>query len=267
RVAIKLLRPDVESQQLRERFLKERQILASLQHPGIARLLDAGETSDRTPYLVMDYVDGVQIDVRARQLDLRATLDLFLRVCDAVSHAHHRLIIHRDLKPSNILVDASGQPKLLDFGIAKLLDDSGNRTLTIERVLTPNYASPEQIGGNAESTATDIYSLGAVLHRILKGHTPNEPAGSITNLPADLESILRKALRTEPDERYSSVEAFADDIRAFLDWRPVQARSGDTWYRTRKFLRRYWAPVSVTVLVIAGLIAGLYIVKRERDIA
>jgi serine/threonine protein kinase len=266
-VAIKFLRDDVHRPAWRDRFLKERQLLSYLNHPSIAHLIDAGKTKDGHPYLVMEYVDGIPIDEYTANMELRDQLSLFVRVCGAVSHAHHRLIIHRDLKPSNILVDTSGQPKLLDFGIAKLLDDSGNRTLTIERVLTPNYASPEQIDGNAESTATDIYSLGAVLHKILKGHTPNEPAVSKTNLPADLESILRKALRTEPDERYASVEAFADDVQAFLDWRPVQARSGDTWYRTQKFLRRYWLPVGATVLLIAGLAAGLYIVNRERSIA
>jgi serine/threonine protein kinase len=264
-VAIKLLRTDIHRPAWRDRFLKERQFLAYLNHPAIAHLIDAGTTKEGHPYLVMEYVDGIPIDEYTAGMDLQDQLSLFLRVCDGVSHAHHRLIIHRDLKPSNILVDASGQPKLLDFGIAKLIDENKNRTLTIERVLTPNYASPEQIEGKADSTATDVYSLGAVLHKILKGHTPNESAESKTNLPADLESILRKALRTEPDERYSSVEAFADDIRAFLDWRPVRARSGDTWYRTRKFLRRYWMPVGATVLVIAGLAAGLYIVNRERS--
>jgi serine/threonine protein kinase len=266
-VAIKFLRDDVQRPAWRERFLKERQLLAYLNHPSIAHLIDAGKTKDGHPYLVMEYVDGIPIDEYSEGMELRDQLSLFLRVCDGVSHAHHRLIIHRDLKPSNILVDASGQPKLLDFGIAKLIDENRNRTLTIERVLTPNYASPEQIEGHADSTATDVYSLGAVLHKILKGHTPNESPESKTNLPADLESILRKALRTEPNERYSSVEAFADDIRAFLDWRPVQARSGDTWYRTRKFLRRYWIPVSATAIVIAGLAAGLYLVNRERSLA
>ena len=266
-VAIKFLRDDVQRPAWRERFLKERQLLAYLNHPSIAHLIDAGKTKDGHPYLVMEYVDGIPIDEYTAGMELRDQLSLFLRVCGGVSHAHHRLIIHRDLKPSNILVDASGQPKLLDFGIAKLIDENRNRTLTIERVLTPNYASPEQIEGNADSTATDVYSLGAVLHKILKGHTPNESAESKTNLPADLESILRKALRTEPDERYSSVEAFADDVRAFLDWLPVQARSGDTWYRTRKFLRRYWIPVGATAMVIAGLAAGLYLVNRERSLA
>jgi tetratricopeptide (TPR) repeat protein/tRNA A-37 threonylcarbamoyl transferase component Bud32 len=267
KVAIKSLRTDIGRPAWRDRFLKERQLLSYLNHPSIAHLIDAGHTSDGRPYLVMEYVDGIPIDEYSSKMELRQQLALFLLVCDGVSHAHHKLIIHRDLKPSNILVDKSGQPKLLDFGIAKLLDDTKDRTLTVERMLTPNYASPEQLQGAAESTVTDVYSLGAVLHKMLAGHSPNEQSESRKSLPADIEFILRKALRTEPEERYASVEAFANDIRAFLDWQPVRARSGDTWYRTRKFLRRYWLPVSATVLMVAGLSAGLYAVNRERRIA
>jgi tetratricopeptide (TPR) repeat protein len=215
----------------------------------------------------MEYVEGIPIDEYSANMELRDRLILLLRVCEGVSHAHHRLIIHRDLKPTNILVDSSGQPKLLDFGIAKLLAESRDRTQTAERMLTPNYASPEQISGTPETTATDVYSLGAVLHKILRGYSPNEePQSTPPPVPRDVEFILRKALRAEPEERYISVEAFANDIRAFLGWQPVEARSGDTWYRTRKFLRRYWVPVCATVLLIAGLSAGLYAVNRERKI-
>jgi serine/threonine protein kinase len=267
KVAIKLLRTDIQRPTWRDRFLKERQLLAYLNHPSIVHLIDAGHTTDDRPYLVMEYVNGIPIDEYTANMDVRDCLSLFLQVCDGVSHAHHRLIIHRDLKPSNILVDESGQPKILDFGIAKLLDDTANRTQTVERLLTPNYASPEQLHGTADTTATDVYSLGAVLHTILTGNSPNELVASNRSLPSDLVYVLSKALRTEPNERYVSVEAFANDIRAFLDWRPVQARSGDMWYRTRKFLRRYWVPVCATVLVIAGLSAGLYAVNRERAIA
>jgi serine/threonine protein kinase len=266
-VAIKFLRTDIQRPAWRERFLKERQLLSYLNHSSIAHLIDAGHTKDGRPYLVMEYVDGVPIDEYASSMDINEQLRLFLNVCDAVSYAHRRLIIHRDLKPSNILVDRSGQPKLLDFGIAKLLDDNRNRTLTIERLLTPNYASPEQLQGIEQTTATDVYSLGAVLHKILLGTSPNEPAKAKSTLPSDVDYILRKALRAEPEERYGSVDAFADDIRAFLDWRPVQARSGDVWYRTRKFLRRYWVPVTAALLVSAGLSIGLYIANRERQIA
>lgn len=196
KVAIKLLRSDSSLPAWRDHFLIERQRLADLDHPAIARLLDAGHTADRRPYLVMEYVDGVTIDQYAERLDLRARLRLFLRVCSGVSHAHRHLIIHRDLKPSNILVDSSGQPKLLDFGIAKLLD------------------------APMDSTAADIYSLGAVLHRVLTG--PQE-----TKLPRDIEFVLRKALHDEPEERYASVDAFADDIRAFLANFPSESRLSD----------------------------------------
>jgi serine/threonine protein kinase len=287
RVAIKLMQPGASRRSFRLRFLRERQILASLQHPGIARLLDAGETEQGKPYLVMDYVDGVPIDVYARDLELRGKLRLFLKVCDAVSYAHRQLIIHRDLKPSNILVDGSGEAKLLDFGIAKILDASTDQTRTQERFLTPEYASPEQVRGGAQSTATDVYSLGAVLYRLLTGQPPHEfpdPAREAVDrtictteplpasrrnaaLPRDLDFIVLKALRKEPEHRYSSVEAMANDIRAFLEWRPIRARSGNAWYRTRKFVRRYRAVVTAAALTIAGLSVGLYAANRERLIA
>ena len=287
RVAIKLLCRGVPRASLRSRFLQERQILAWLQHPGIARLLDVGETAEGRPYLVMDYIDGVPIDVYSRKLDLRGKLRLFLGVCDAVAYAHRNLIIHRDIKPSNILVDGGGQPKLLDFGIAKILDAATDQTRTQERLLTPDYASPEQVRGAAQSTATDIYSLGAVLYRLLTGQSPHafpnrtteaidaaicttEPAPARRlnpELPADLDFILLKALRKEPEERYTTVEQFADDLRAFLESRPVRARSGNFWYRSRKFARRYWMPVSAAAVVILSLAAGLYIAERQRAIA
>jgi tetratricopeptide (TPR) repeat protein len=287
RVAVKVIRAGADQPAWRDRFLKERQLLANLNHPSIAHILDAGHSRDSGPYLVMEYVDGVSIDVYCATLDLRDKLTLFLRVCDGVSHAHRHLIIHRDLKPSNILVDASGQPKLLDFGIAKLLSDTGDPTQTVERRLTPNYASPEQLRGAIQTTATDVYSLGAVLYKLLTGRSPHDsvaeasqamevmtgtkaiPASSRLNpdLPSDIDYILRKALRHEPEERYASVDAFANDVRAFLDWRPVQARSGDVWYRTRRFLRRYWLPVMAATITIAGLSLGLYTANRERAIA
>ena len=213
----------------------------------MAHLLDAGRTSDGRPYLAMEYVDGVPIDQYSAGRDLREQLALFLRVCVGVAHAHRHLVIHRDLKPSNILVDASGQPKLLDFGIAKLLDDTVERTQTVERLLTPNYASPEQMRGAIQTTATDIYSLGAILYKLVTGRSPHESEDGALNpiaviagpqaiqpakrwnpdLPTDIDCILQKALRQEPEERYASVEAFAEDVRAFLDSRPVQARSGN----------------------------------------
>ncbi len=286
-VAVKLVGSQSHRPVRPDRFLKERQFLASLHHPSIVHVIDAGHTADGRPYLVMEYVDGIPIDVYARELTVRDCLTLFLRVCDGVSHAHHRLIIHRDLKPTNILVDVSGQPKLLDFGIAKLLDQTGDPTQTVERLLTPNYASPEQLRGASQTIATDVYSLGAVLYKLLTGRSPHEsdtntsqafeviagtrkiPLASRLNprLSTDIDYILQKALRHEPEERYPSVEAFANDIRAFLESRPVQARSGNAWYRTRRFLRRYRVPVAAAIITIAGLSLGLYIANQQRIIA
>ena len=287
KVAIKLLRADADRPTWRERFLRERQLLAYLNHPSIARLLDAGHTKDGRPYLVMEHVEGVTIEEYAASLDLQSKLELFLLVCDGVAHAHRHLIIHRDLKPSNILVDASGHPKLLDFGIAKLLDVTADATGTIDRLLTPTYASPEQLRGDVQTTATDVYSLGAVLYRLLTGRSPRELTsdpvawnqqitrdGDITaptqlnpTLPRDIDYILRKALRHEPSERYGSVDAFRDDICAVLEARPVQARSGDTWYRARKFLRRYRIAIIVATITIVSLLLGLQIANRQRTIA
>ena len=201
----------------------------------------------------------------------------FCRVCDAVSYAHRHLVIHRDIKPSNILVDASGQPKLLDFGIAKLLDAPGDRTETIDRFLTPNYASPEQLRGRGATRPppTSTRSVwcstrSSPASRRARPAVTRRPTHSIhvpRDLPTDAGYILRKALRAEPSERYASVEAFANDVQAFLEWRPVQARSGDLWYRSRRFLRRYRAAAASMLAVVVALSAGLYAVNRERAVA
>jgi len=269
KVAIKLLTAGSYRQGWRDRFLRERQLLASLSHPSIVHLLDAGHASDGRPYLVMEYVDGSPIDEYAAGVPVDERLSLFLSVCEGVSYAHQRLIIHRDLKPSNILVDRSGHPKVLDFGIAKLLDDAADATQTGDRLMTPAYASPEQRRGVAQTTATDIYSLGAVLYKLLTGQTPGQTPASHLNpsVPRDADYILRKALRDEPEERYGSVEAFAADVRALLASKPVEARSGDAWYRTRKFLQRNRVAATAAVLVIASLSAGLYVANRQRTIA
>jgi len=266
RVAIKVVLSGADLPAFQERFLRERRILASLNHPGIARLLDAGRTGEGQPYLVMEYIDGVSIDTYCSKLDPRSVLALFLPVCAAVSYAHRNLIIHRDLKPSNILIDSSGQPKLLDFGIAKILD-AREETRTVVRILTPEYASPEQMRGEAYSTATDVYSLGAVLRKLLTGNPPGGNAGRPSVIPNDVEAILRKALRSEPEERYATVDALGDDIRSFLENRPVRARAGNAWYHARKFLRRYWIPAIAAGVALAGLSAGLYIANRERIVA
>ena len=272
----------------KERFRREGTILARLTHPNIAQLLDAGVTPAGQPYLVLEYVDGHPIDEHCDReaLDVRARLRLFLDVLAAVGHAHANLIVHRDLKPSNILVDRSGAPKLLDFGIARIVDVTAEPTSTRERLLTPAYASPEQARGLPPATTSDIYSLGAVLYRLLTGRPPHVVPDGATSfdaaicagepapprrvnpaIPVDVDCIVRKALRKEPGERYGSVDAFAEDLRAFLEVRPVKARSGNAWYRTRKFLRRYWMPVAVTALVIGSLAAGFGIVERARAVA
>jgi len=284
-VAIKLLAGGTVRPAWRERFLRERQLLASLNHPAIVRMLDAGRTDDGIPYLVMEYVDGQPLDVYARGISVRERLELFIRVCEAVSYAHQRLIVHRDLKPSNILVDRAGQPKLLDFGIARLLDDNTDQTVTAERVLTPVYASPEQVRGAPQTTATDVYSLGGVLYALLTGRSPgqtdkygvaalgperdNLPRATALNprLPGDVDYVLRRARRYEPEARYASVDALAADVRALIESRPVEARSGDSWYRARKFLRRNRLPIGAAATVLGSLTMGLYVANRQRTIA
>lgn len=287
RVAVKLLRSGVDDPPLRQRFLAERQILAALSHPHIARLLDAGHREDGQPYLVMEYIEGKTIDVYTSGLGLRDQIRLFLKVCAAVGYLHRNLVVHRDLKPANILVNEEGEPKLLDFGIAKMLDLTTDSTVTGMRMLTPDYASPEQVVGGTVSTATDIYSLGAVLYKLLTGASPHQfedssagaiawaisvgritsPAKLMPDLKGDLEMILLKALRREPQERYATIDQFAEDLENYLESRPIRARKGDAWYRTRKFLRRRWLPVAATTLAIAGLSGGVLVANHQRTIA
>src|SRR5580704_5429124 len=193
-VAIKLIRGSASHLLFLDRFLRERQILASLNHPGITRLLDAGHAKSGQPYLVMEYVDGTPIDVYSRSLPLEAKLRLFLLVCDAIAYLHRHLVIHRDLKPSNILVEASGTPKILDFGIAKFLDD-GDGNVTKERMLTPDFASPEQVMGTAKTTATDVYSLGAVLYDMLTGRSPHQTATGQESIEEAICSVDSVPLR------------------------------------------------------------------------
>ena len=288
RAAVKLLSSGgLHDPVMRSRFLQERQILASLTHPNIARLLDAGHLDDGQPFLVMEYVDGQPIDQFAESLSIQRKIELILRVCEAVSYLHRNLVVHRDLKPGNILVTAEGEPKLLDFGIAKILDLAADSTVTGLRMLTPDYASPEQVAGSAISTSSDVYSLGAVVYRLLTGRSPHvigntspgaiaaavvtaevaRPGKLVPAIKGDLEAILLKTLRKEPAERYPSVEHFADDLRAYLDSRPIRARQGDWAYQLRKIARRYWLPASAAAVLVAGLAAGLYTVNRERALA
>ncbi len=287
RVAVKLLRPGADDPALRRRFLAERQILATISHPNIGRLLDAGHREDGQPYLVMEYVEGKPLDVYAAGVGVRRTISLFLKVCDAVGYLHRNLVVHRDLKPANILVTAEGEPKLLDFGIARMLGLRTDSTITSMRLLTPDYASPEQVAGGPVTTATDIYSLGAVLFKLLTGSSPHQfegdsmeaivagiCAGRITPpsrlspaVKGDLEMILMKALRKEPQERYATIEQFCEDLQCYLESGPICARKGDAWYRARKFLRRNWAPALATALVISSLSAGLCLANRQRALA
>lgn len=286
RAAVKLLPQGACGAQI-ERFLQERQILASLAHPNIARMLDAGHLENGQPFLAMEYVEGKPIDVFAAGFSARRKIALFLKVCSAVAYLHRNLVVHRDLKPSNILVTSEGEPKLLDFGIAKMLDISTDLTVTSMRMLTPDYASPEQVTGSRVSTATDIYSLGAVLYHLLTGRQAHEfaertpeaitkavvsreitrPSKWAPELKGDLDFILLKALRKDPQERYGTVEQFAEDLEAFLDSRTVRARSGNGWYKTRKFLRRYWLPLTAAAIVIASLSVALYVANRARAVA
>jgi len=293
-VAIKLVR-GLPSRQLVERFEAERRILATLDHPNIARLLDAGATEDGSPYVVMEYVDGVPIDRYCDEqgLDLRGRLALFLEVCAAVEHAHRGLIVHRDIKPGNILVDGNGTPKLLDFGIAKLLDPAAVdgpavETASAMRLLTPEYASPEQVLGRAITTATDVYSLGVLLYALLAGRLPHrvtserqgeleraicetEPASMAGRVDGELENVVRTALRKEPERRYGSVGRLAEDVRCYLDGRPVSARPATWAYRGRKFVSRNRVAVTVAVAVVSLIAATIgfytYRLAEQRDVA
>ncbi len=280
-VAIKVVRRGMDSGSMLERFRYERQILANLDHPYIARLLDGGSTEDQQPFFVMEFVEGEAVDHYCRQagIGVNEICRLFLRVCEAVGYAHRNLVIHRDLKPSNILVTADGTPKLLDFGVAKLLDTEerqSGETGILQRRLTPEYASPEQVCGQPVNTATDVYSLGAVLYELLTGariheiksNTPSEweqaicrseiarPSSRRRELRGDLDNILLMALRKEPERRYRSVEEFSSDIQRFLEHMPVVARKDSYRYRASKYLRRHRVGIAAAGLVAASLLIG-----------
>jgi serine/threonine-protein kinase len=330
KVAIKVTRGTLGSPEAVERFKRERQILARIEHPNVARLLDGGATEDGLPYLVMEYIEGRPLHAYCdeRQLATAARLKLFLEVCAAVEYAHHKLVVHRDLKPGNILVTADGVPHLLDFGIAKLIDPETGAGAVQATVIafTPWYASPEQVLGEPVTTATDVYSLGVLLYELLTGHGPyrlgtlapvevmravveQEPEppsavvqrtvriagpdggpalrltpGSVSRtregtperlrqkLRGDLDAILMTALRKEPDRRYPSVEAFAQDIRRYLSGHPVGARRDRPLYRAGKWLKRNrWRALAggVILALAAGAAANAVVqsgrVARERD--
>jgi serine/threonine-protein kinase len=297
-VALKVVNAGIVTHELEQRFLRERQILARLEHPRIARLLHGGLTADGHPYLAMQLVEGRPITAWADEtgLGVRGRLDLFLQVCDAVHYAHGRLVVHRDLKPSNIVVTAAGEVCLLDFGIARLLtadDDTTLATRTGYLLLTPEYAAPELLLGESVTTATDVYALGVVLHELLTGRRPQDadvrslvdlmrlakteppPASRVPGLDTarrrqlegDLDAIVAKALRREPDRRYPSVEALADDVRAHLERRPVAARPDSRVYRIGRFVRRNTMAVAASAIAVLALVAGLAVSLRMTAVA
>jgi serine/threonine-protein kinase len=304
-VALKIVRRGLDTGDLTRRFQREEQILASLNHPNIARLYGGAVTPDGVPYFVMEYVEGMRLDdyCLENRLSIRERLALFRKVCGAVAYAHQHLVIHRDIKPGNIRVTAEGEPMLLDFGIAKVLDPAtslgGEQTVTFAAAMTPEYASPEQVRGEAMATTSDVYSLGVVLYRLLTGegpyrtktNRPEEIARAITeqeperpstafkdrnsrsenrdsidsrftihdsrSLRGDLDNIVLRAMRKEPERRYESAAQFSEDIRRYLDGLPVVARK-DTWsYRSAKFVRRNRIAVGAAALVCLALLGGI----------
>ncbi len=307
--AIKLVRPGWDVDELLQRFRGERQILATLNHPNIARLLDGGVSSDGKPYLVLEYVEGSEIGhyCNSQKLGLEARLRLFLTVCDAVSHAHRRLVVHRDLKPSNIMIDGTGQVKLLDFGIAKLIEPEAGIAVSATRMFTPEYAAPEQVRGEAVTTGVDVYALGLLLYDLLTGRRPYgatastpaayeqailtqepqrpsraaiesddeagsraaarslDPAHLSAQLRGDLDAIVLKALRKEPEQRYDAVAAFVEDVQNYLERKPVSARRGNLRYRVMRFLQRHALATGLVLVAVVSLISGLGIALWQAE--
>ena len=291
-VAVKMLRREFNTERLRRTFAREKDILAALSHPNIARLLDAGSTTDGIPYLAMEYVRGESLDkfCQSRRLSLDERLRLFGKVCEAVAYAHRNLVVHRDIKPGNILVNEDGEPKLLDFGISKLLGADGfDAGVTQLGALTPLYASPEQVKGEAVTTASDVYSLGVVLFKVLTEDLPyrtvektngdllREITESAPRLPSaaaqalvttsqlkgDLDNIILKSLSKEPERRYQTVEEFSADLRRFAEGLPVLARPATLSYRARKFYGRNKVAVWAAALIFISLCAGVVVALSQ----
>ena len=297
KVAVKLVRPGMDTEFILARFRRERQTLARLQHPNICRLLDGGTTEHGLPYIVMEFIDGPWITTYAAQheLGIEARLRLFLEVCSAVDYAHRNFVVHRDLKPSNILVDAGGVPKLLDFGICKLLVEPVAAPLTNDTAvpaMTPNYASPEQIRGEAATISSDIYSLGAVLYELLTGTGPRQfenltplaiqralavpitrPSAAAGDprisrqLTGDVDNILMRALDADPERRYQSAAQLADDLRRHLEHEPIKARPQTLGYRARRFVRRHRGSTVAVAAMFVTLLVGAALSLREARLA
>lgn len=284
--ATKLVRRGMDTELMLSRFRYERRILANLTHENIARLYDGGTTVDGQPYFAMEYVEGQPVTAwcQGRGLKVPEKLRLFQQICRAVEHAHRNLVVHRDLKPSHVLVSGEGVPKLLDFGIAKLLDPAQAEELTVAAgMMTPEYASPEQVRGETVTTATDVYSLGAILYELLTGakahqfttRTPTEFVKVVCEtdpphdprIPGDLENIVRKAMQKEPARRYTSARELNEDIANFLAGRPVKARADSAGYRVRKFVLRHWLVVVACSAILLSLIAGAVATAYEYRIA
>jgi serine/threonine protein kinase/Tfp pilus assembly protein PilF len=304
-VALKVMAAYLTGTEFLHRFEMERQLLASLNHHNIARLLDGGLSSTGDPFLITEYVDGQTVDryCDERKLGVEARLRIFLQVCDAVDCAHRNLVVHRDLKPGNILVSAEGVVKLLDFGTASLLAAQADVTATRARMLTPRYASPEQLRGERVNIATDIFSLGVILYELLTGAWPfgdpnsilreldrslgdvaaKPPSTVVTEgaassrsvtpeqlrrvLRGDISAIVLKALEFDPERRYESVRALAADVENFLNGRPVTARPQTAVYRTRKFLRRRWLPASAAAVFVLGLTGAVVVSVHQARMA
>jgi serine/threonine protein kinase len=295
-VALKIIKRGMDTDAIVNRFRTERQILADLEHPHIARLLDGGTTDDGLPYLVMEYVNGEAITTYCdkHRLNIAERLTIFRKICDAVAYAHQRLVVHRDLKPSNVLVSTDGVPKLLDFGLAKILNADTPATETVQRWMTPGFASPEQLRGDRVTTVSDVYSLGLLLYELLCGtrpfgdlegaklvravleDEPEKPSLAIARAPeqvcasreatrdrlrrrlqGDLDNIVLMALQKEPSRRYASVEQFSEDIRRHLERMPIQARGDTPGYRLSKFVQRHKGGVIAAAIVVFAVISGL----------
>ncbi len=307
RAAVKLLAPEAQHPELRSRFARERRILAALAHDGIARFLDGGIAADGTPYLALEYVDGEALLAwcRSRRAPVALRLRVFVDVCDAVEHAHFNLVVHRDLKPSNVLVDRDGKVKLLDFGIAKIVEpESDSEAPAVERTelraMTPRYAAPEQLAGGLVTPATDVYALGLLLFELLAGRPPVPPVGSDPfaaaralaergaprlaacaevdasrpegsrlrrALPSDLDRIVARATAPAPQQRYRSAGALGDDLRRFLAGRSVAARGDDRLDRARKFLRRHRAGAAAGVAILLAVAAGVLATVHQARLA